>query len=275
MSFSTRILLWLAAGVVTGLVLGDLVAPLSIVATGFVKLLQMTVLPYVVISIIASLGSLSVAEARRLGVRAGIVLVALWSIGLAFALLMPVVFPTLVQGSFFSTSMLERPPDFDFVDLYIPSNPFNSLANNIVPAVVLFSIVLGVALISVPRKDVLLDVLSVARDMVGRSTKFVVRLTPYGMFAVAAVAAGTLQIEQLARIQVYLVAYVAVAMLLAAWVLPGLVAALTPVGYVDLVRSTRDALLTAFVAGDLFIVLPSLTDSCKDLLDTEPADAAG
>ena len=267
MSFSTRILLWLAAGVVTGLVLGDLVAPLSVVATGFVKLLQMTVLPYVVISIIASLGSLSVAEARRLGVRAGMVLVVLWGVGLAFALLMPVVFPALVQGSFFSTSMLERPPDFDFVDLYIPSNPFNSLANNIVPAVVLFSIVLGVALISVPRKDVLLDVLSVARDMVGRSTKFVVRLTPYGMFAVAAVAAGTLQIEQLARIQVYLVAYVAVAVLLAAWVLPGLVAALTPVGYVDLVRSTRDAMLTAFVAGDLFIVLPSLTDSCKDLLE--------
>jgi len=131
---------------------------------------------------------------------------------------------------------------------------------------VLFSIVLGVALISVPRKDVLLDVLAVARDMVGRATKFVVRLTPYGMFAVAAVAAGTLQIEQLARIQVYLLAYVAVALLLAAWVLPGLVAALTPIRYVELVRATRDALLTSFVAGDLFIVLPSLTDSCKELL---------
>jgi Na+/H+-dicarboxylate symporter len=107
----------------------------------------MTVLPYVVISIIASLGSLSVFEARRLGVRAGLVLIGLWAIGLAFALLLPVVFPHLRQGSFFSTSMLERPPAFDFVDLYIPSNPFNSLANNIVPAVVLFSIVLGVALI--------------------------------------------------------------------------------------------------------------------------------
>src|SRR4030095_13025265 len=113
---------------------------------------------------ITSLGSLSVVEARRLGVRAGMVLVVLWGVGLAFALLMPVVFPALVQGSFFSTSLLERAPDFDFVDLYIPSNPFNSLANNIVPAVVLFSIVLGVALISVPRKDVLLDVLAVARD---------------------------------------------------------------------------------------------------------------
>ena len=64
-------------------------------------------------------------------------------------------------------------------------------------------------------------------------------------------------------------------MLLTAWVLPGLVAALTPIGYFDLVRSTRDSLLTAFVAGDLFIVLPSLTDSCKELLDAQPAGAAG
>src|SRR5688572_13283780 len=116
--------------------LGDLVAPLALVATGFVKLLQMTVLPYVVISIIASLGSLSPGEARRLGVRAGIVLVGLWMLGLLFAVLMPVAFPTMRQGSFFSTSLLQSPVGFDFVDLYIPSNPFNSLANNVVPAVV-------------------------------------------------------------------------------------------------------------------------------------------
>lgn len=266
MSFSTRILVWLAAGIATGLFFGDLVAPLAPLATGFVKLLQMTVLPYVVISIIASLGSLSAAEARRLGVRAGVVLVALWGLALGFGLLLPVVFPRLRQGSFFSTSMLHPPASFDFVDLYIPSNPFNSLANNIVPAVVLFSIVLGVALIAVPRKQVLLDVLGVASEMVGRATRFVVRLTPYGMFAVAAVAAGTLQIEQIARIQVYLVAYVAVALLLALWVLPGLVTALTPIGYRELIGATRDALLTAFVAGDLFIVLPTLTDACKSLL---------
>ena len=227
----------------------------------------MTVLPYVVISIIASLGSLSASEARRLGVRAGLVLVGLWTLALLFAMLLPLAFPALRQGSFFSTSLLQRPAGFDFVDLYIPSNPFHSLANNVVPAVVLFSMVLGVALIGAPRKQVLLDVLAVASDMVGRATKLVVRLTPYGMFAVAAVAAGTLQIEQVARIQVYLVAYVSVALLLSLWVLPGLVAALTPVTYRELLGSTRDALLTAFVAGDLFIVLPALTDACKTLLE--------
>ncbi len=244
-------------------------------ATGFVKLLQMTVLPYVVISIIASLGSLSVADARRLGVRAGIVLVGLWSVGLVFALLMPVVFPTLVQGSFFSTSMLERPPDFDFVDLYIPSNPFNSLANNIVPAVVLFSIVLGVALISVPRKDVLLDVLSVARDMVGRSTKFVVRLTPYGMFAVAAVAAGTLADRATGPYPDLPGGLRRGGDAVGRWVLPGLVAALTP----DRLRRTR-ALDAGRAADGLRrrrpVHRPALADRLvQGTAGPEPAGAAG
>ena len=72
------------------------------------------------------------------------------------------------------------------------------------PAVVLFSVVLGVALIGVERKQILLDVLRVARDALSRATRFVVRLTPYGLFAIAATAAGTLSLEQLGRLQVYL-----------------------------------------------------------------------
>ena len=39
---------------------------------------------------------------------------------------------------------------FDFLNLYIPTNPFNSLANNVVPAVVLFSVIVGAALIGDP-----------------------------------------------------------------------------------------------------------------------------
>ena len=64
MSFSTRILVWLVAGVATGLFFGELVAPLGVLATGFVKLLQMTVLPYVTISIVTSLASGRIARSR-------------------------------------------------------------------------------------------------------------------------------------------------------------------------------------------------------------------
>ena len=43
-------------------------------------------------------------------------------------------------ASFFSTTLIERRPTVNFVDLFNPSNPFHPLANNIVPAVVLFSV---------------------------------------------------------------------------------------------------------------------------------------
>ena len=87
-----------------------------------------------------------------------------------------------------------------------------------------------------------------------------------GLFAIAATAAGTLNIEQLGRLQVYLVTYVAVALLVSLWVLPGLVAALTPIRAREIFSLTRDALITAFVAGDLFIVLPALIEASKTLL---------
>ena len=79
MTFSAKILVGLAAGIATGLVLGELVAPLQIVADGFVRLLQMTVLPYVTISIIGSLGSLNLQQARLLGLRGGLVVLVLWA----------------------------------------------------------------------------------------------------------------------------------------------------------------------------------------------------
>jgi ABC-type amino acid transport substrate-binding protein len=191
----------------------------------------------------------------------------LWLIALVFTFLIPLSFPNVENASFFSTTLVERRPPFNFIDLYIPSNPFNSLANNIVPAVVLFSVLLGVALISVPRKQVLLDVLGVASDALSAATRLVVKLTPYGLFAIAATAAGTLSLEQLGRLQVYLITYVLVALLVSLWVLPGLVAALTPIRMKDIFSLTRDALLTAFVAGDLFIVLPVLIESSKTLVD--------
>ncbi len=266
MSHSTKILIGLVVGVATGLFLGERAVVFKWAADGFVKLLQMTVLPYVTISIISSLGSLNYDQAKTLGLRAGAVLLVLWAIALGFSFLFPLAFPDVQSASFFSTTLVERREPFNFVDLYIPSNPFYSLANNIVPAVVLFSVVLGIALIGVPRRQVVLDVLGVMSSAVSRATRFVLGLSPYGLFAIAATTSGTLNLDQIGRLQVYLVTYVAIALLVSLWVIPGLIAALTPIRMGEIFDLTRNALLTAFVAGDLFIVLPSLTEASKALL---------
>ena len=83
----------LVAGTATGLFFGEGARVLEPVADGFVKLLQMAVLPYITVSIVGSIGALDVAELRRLGARVALVLLALWTLALGFAFLMPLAFP--------------------------------------------------------------------------------------------------------------------------------------------------------------------------------------
>src|SRR5438874_7458806 len=159
LSLSSQIAIGIAAGVLVGLFLGERAAFLQIVADAYIKLLQMTVLPYVTVSIVGGLGALDAAHARTLGMRVGLILVMLWVIALAAVLLFPLMFPSNLSASFFSTTLIQEREPFDFLNLYIPTNPFHALANNVVPAVVLFSVVVGVALIGIPDKAPLLVVL--------------------------------------------------------------------------------------------------------------------
>jgi len=266
-TMSTRIAIALAAGIVLGLLIGERASALDVVADAYIKLLQMTVLPYVTVSLIGGLGALNGAQARALLKQVGVVLALLWALGLAIVFLFPLMFPPHESASFFSTTLTRESEPFDFLNLYIPTNPFNSLANNIVPAVVLFSIIVGAALMTIPEKQRLLDVLAVMGSAVSKATRFVVALTPIGVFAIAAVVAGTLSPGELERLRVYFISYVGMSLLVAFWLLPGLVAALTPVPYRALLARTRDALIMAFMTTSLLAVLPLLTEQAKALIE--------
>ena len=56
MSLSTRVLLGLVLGILSGIFFGDLVAFLGVVGEAFILLLQMAVLPYVAVSLVVGLG---------------------------------------------------------------------------------------------------------------------------------------------------------------------------------------------------------------------------
>jgi Na+/H+-dicarboxylate symporter/ABC-type amino acid transport substrate-binding protein len=264
---STRnILIGLGLGVVAGLFLGERAAILQFAADGYLRLLQMTVLPYIIVSLVTGIGSLDPGRARDLFLRVGVLTLVLWALALAAVFVMPLAFPAIQSASFFSTTLVEERAPLDFIALYIPSNPFQSLANSIVPAVVLFSSFLGVALMGMENKEPLLGSLLVGERMLARANRFAVRLTPLGLFAIAAVTVGTADTEQMGRLQVFLFGYAAMSLLLALWILPGLVACVTPIPARRILQATRDALITAFITGELFIVLPALIDCSKALL---------
>ena len=164
MTLSTHVLIGLVLGIATGVFFGEAAASLQLVGDAFVLLLQMTVMPFIMLSLVSALGKLDASSARELGLKAGAFLLVIWGIVLAIIAVLPIAFPPLEAASFFSSSLVAEKGNFDFLSLYIPSNPMYALSHNVVPALVLFSIVLGLALIPVPGKDGILRALDVLTD---------------------------------------------------------------------------------------------------------------
>ena len=276
---SGRILIGLVAGICTGIFFGELVADLKLVGDIFVQLLQITVLPYIIVSLIAGFGRMHMDQARRLAVRGSLVLLVIWALALVMIFVAALAFPDLDVASFFgspSPVQLDKP---DLLELYLPANIFYSLSNNLVPAVVLFSILVGVALISVEDKSAVLPVFDGLTVAMAKINAAIIQLTPYGIFAIAAAAAGTMTIEEVGRVQVYLITYVSLALLITFWIFPGLVAAVSGIAYREVLSTFRDVLVTAFATGNQFVVLPQIAENCKELLrrhqlDSDEAESA-
>ena len=270
---AVRILLGLAAGVATGLFFGEPAAVLQPVADLYIRAMQMTVLPYLVLTLIGGLGKLDHAAVRHLGLRALSVLAATLGLAVLVIGLMPLAFPGMESASFYSDALIAPHQPFALAELYVPANPFHAMANAIVPALVLFSSAVGLALTGVPGKAPLLAALQALEQAVVRVTRFVLTLTPYGVFAITASVAGTMDPESFARLEVYFAAFAVASLLLAFVILPLLVTALTPFSYRQVVGMCQEALITAFVANNAFIVLPMLVEKTKALLAERGLDS--
>ncbi|MBA2116754.1 cation:dicarboxylate symporter family transporter [Bremerella alba] len=265
LNFSTWVLIALVLGIGCGLFLGEYVTSIKWVSDVYVGLLQMAVLPYVLVSLVANIGQLTRESGMRMLRVSLLVLLLLWVIGIVALAISTLAFPKWDTGSFYSSRFTDSPPAYDWKSLFIPSNPFESLATNSVPAVVVFAIGLGIALMYLPNKEKLLEPLQVLIEALAKVNKMVVQMTPIGLFAIAAYTAGTIDLAQLSLLQGYLLAYCLPAVIISLVVLPSLVAAVTPLGYWDVLRASRDALITAFVIGNSFVVLPMIIDGVKRL----------
>ena len=265
MSLATKVLIGFALGVGSGIFFGEIIAPVGVLGDIFIRLLQMTVLPYIIVSLVHGLGRLSYQQAKLLALRAGVLLLVIWAVALAFVLLMPLAYPSWESATQFSSSLVEPSPKMNLVELFIPANPFHSMAFGTVPAVVLFSIALGAALMGIAEKQAILDGLDIVSTTLSRVAQFVVRLAPIGVFSITARAAGTIEMGQFEALEVYLSTYL-VFWFAMVWFLPALTSALTSLSFRETMGPARDAFVTAFATGSVFVVLPLLAEHSKNLV---------
>lgn len=266
-SMTKRVVLALALGSLTGLFFGESTAWFAAIGDIYIGLLQMTVLPYITVTLIVSIGRLGWDQGKKLMAYGAITTAVLWVLGLATILIMPAVLPAWETGSFFKAEMLTSPPSVDFMDLFLPLNIFASLSRNVVPAVVVFCLAVGIALIGMPNKDKLLPMLEVLSEALMRINKAVVRFTPYGVFAIAVGVASTMTLSEIGQLQGYVIMYTLACVYLGLVFVPMVIAAVTPFTYRQIMGVSKDALITAFATGKVLIVLPLLIENTRVLFE--------
>ena len=261
-----RILVAMSFGLAIGAYTSTVYMGVDAIANAFVMLLQMTALPYISLSLIVGIGGLSSTGLSSTFKKTLLILFISIATVLFFIFLAPIAFPDWVSAEFYSVETVKASTEFDLVNLFIPANPFHSFANGLIPPVVTFSIFIGIGLMTVHRKKHSLLLLGNLQTAVANVSVIVMRFAPLGIFCIGLRAAATLDPSDLDGLVVYIVTSSVLVFLLTFVVLPTLVAIITPFGYRQIMKASREAMVTAFATGSFFIVIPVIVEKAKVLI---------
>ncbi len=190
LTLSRKITIGLILGIIAGLFLGEYVSYFAIIGDIFVRMLQVTVLPYIVVSLIASVGSLSEDQAKNLAKNGAIIIAVFWILGLLLLFVIPLSFPKLETAFFYSIIEYGDTAKAPILDEYVPTNIFRALTESVIPAIVLFCVLMGAAIIGLPNKKVILDPLNGLATAIGNLTNAVLDFSPLGILSLTATAVG-------------------------------------------------------------------------------------
>lgn len=276
--YAAHLPLWVviggSLGIVTGLFLGDDAAILRPMGTTYVKLMEVVVYPYIICSLLHGLGRLSPDTAWRLFRCSWHIYLAVWGITFLVIFVLSFAIPPAPLPSFIDASAPQK--SLGLLDLLIPANPFLDLVRNHLPAIVIFSIIYGIAIQRVKDKEGFLSFLNLIRTASVTIWHWVVMLAPLGVFALFADTAGTMDPESLADLSLYLITMVFGTVILAFWLLPSVMAALCPMGTREVLRDLQGALVISVVTTLSVAALPFIQQAAEKLakrMDIEDEDS--
>lgn len=279
-SLSKKVLAGLILGVVFGLglhliyggghpILAESISWFNIVGNGYVKLLQMVVMPLVFVSILGAVAKLH--QASSLGK------ISFYTIGtLLFTTLIAAlvgVFVTnlfgltakgLVQGAAETARLTAINTDYvgkvtdlsvpQFILSFIPSNPFAELTGanpTSIISVVIFAVFLGIAALNLMKDDEekgqrILTAIQTLQSWVMKLVRLVMTLTPYGVFALMTKVVASSNVADILNLGGFLVAsYLGLAIM---FVVHAIILTLTGVSPLKFFKKVAPVLTFAFTS---------------------------
>ncbi|HSX26152.1 MAG TPA: cation:dicarboxylase symporter family transporter [Chlamydiales bacterium] len=270
LSLGYQVLLAVLLGIFCGIFFGPICTVVKPVGDIYVMLLQMVALPYISFSLIHGLGSITPEIGKKLFLRGWVFWFTLWGIIFLIIYLLSFLIPTPVV-SFIGSLSVEHNSLLakNFLNYLVPENPFYDLANNIVPAIAVFGLIVGVALMHLEKKEPILSFLERSNQMIEKILKWLAILSPIGIFAHIAVATGTVHFEDLFAIEFYVVCFILVTLFVTFWILPTLLSSLTPLNYREVMRAFKSVCLLPFATGLPTIAFPFINQYMKKLAEKE------
>src|ERR1700761_6067105 len=259
-----KIALGAVLGIAIGIVFGERAAVLQPIGDAYGAMLQIAVFPYLLSSLMHSLGRLSPVMSRQLLRTGWAPFVALWF--LTFAAISVLAYGIPSAAPPFSLTPSAARGQSNLMQLLIPSNPFAALRENYVPAVVVFAIIYGVAFQGIAKNQTLLDIFEAIKVASVKIWSWVVKLAPIGVFALLADTAGTVRLDQLAGLAFYVLTYLVGAAILGLIVIPALLSGLASQSYREILRQIRPAMVLAVATTLSVAALPFVQQAAENIL---------
>jgi Na+/H+-dicarboxylate symporter len=199
---------------------------LSIPANLFLKIIQMIIVPLIFASIIRGLTSAgNMEQLQKLGLGAALYFVATTAIALLIGILLVT---TIMPGNFIDSDLVKESfgiedlgESMERVDLSIhdipqsivglvPSNPLASFMSGEMLSIIIFALIMGVSMITLPKKSSqpILDLLESIQKITMKVVSWAMRLAPFAAFGLMAGITSKLGLAALTGLGAYMLTVV-------------------------------------------------------------------
>ncbi len=264
-SLGYQVLFAVFLGILTGLFLGSFSSVLQPIGDIYTMLLQMAALPYICLSLIHGIGSMTPSLGKKLLQRGWFFWLILWGsvffVIYALSFMIPRPLFTIIDASSNEEKQLIR----NFLNYLVPKNPLYDLVNNIIPAIVAFGLIFGIALMHLRAKEPLLSIVERGTQLVEKILLWLAIISPLGIFIRCAVAFGTIYFEEISSIGFYVMGFIFASLVLTFWILPLLLSSFTAFSYRETLKAFRSVCLLPFATGLPTLALPLAITYMKTL----------
>jgi proton glutamate symport protein len=259
-----RVLIALVLGVFVGLFVGEYAHYLSPIGDVYIMMLQSVVYPYLISSLVGGFGRMNAETAQRFFKNSWIIyfILVIVSFIVIFALSSDVSnTPSRIienTGRASSDTFVQN-----FLRILVPENPFASVVDNFIPAVVLISILYGVALQRFTNKEHQLRFFDLITGTSLNIWNWIIKFSPLGIFALAADFAGRINLVHLEGVLIYIILFCIGTLFLTFCLLPLMIKAAFPIPYRELFFGLGNALVISCATTLSVVALPFIAEMVR------------